>query len=231
MFKKRFDNDVKDFYSRLKFPGQYTIDHIREYASEIVNPYLQIIDKHLKNDINIADIGCGSGYICNLFATRYTSKLYALDFSDAIDFAKNFADKHRIHNISFAKKDLFDIDQDTIYDVVICQGVLHHIPEYKKAVKIIKKITGKKLILSVYHPSGKFLKKFISIDYRSNILKADQEDVPYETSFSKNKILSMFHEFKLIECYPAFPTLNFLCNPISHSRNGGLVTYVLEKQS
>lgn len=225
-----FNNEVKNFYSKLKFPGEYTEDHIKECQKEIVNPYLRIIDKHLKDGIDIIDVGCGSGFICNLFASRYASRLTALDFSDAIDFAKNFASSHNIQNITYEKKDLFDINQDQVYDVVICQGVLHHIADYQKASEILKKIASKKIILSVYHPSGKFLKKFMKINYNSEILKRDQEEVPYELSFNKNEVMSLFNGFKLIDCYPSFPSLNFFYRPISHSRNGGLVTYIFEKE-
>jgi SAM-dependent methyltransferase len=231
MLQNNLDLQVKEFYSKIKFPGNYTFDDIDFYQSKIANPYLKIIDDHLDDDLKILDIGCGTGYILNLFAHRYKSSFDGIDFSDAIDVAKSFSKQNNVKNIKYFKSDFLQIDQTEKYDIVLCQGVLHHIPDYKKAVDLIKKITKKKLILAVYHPSGKILKKYFKIDYRSDLLRADQEDVPFETTFNKHEVLSMFTGFKLVESYPSNPNLHFVLNPMRHSRNGGLVTYVLEKDA
>lgn len=231
MLQNNLDLQVKEFYSKIKFPGNYSFDDINFYQSKIANPYLKIIDDHLENNLKILDVGCGTGYILNLFAHRYNSSFYGIDFSDAIDVAKSFSKENKIKNINYSKKDFLQINEKETYDIVICQGVLHHIPDYIKAVNLLKKITKKKLILAVYHPSGKILKKYFNINYNSDLLRADQEDVPFETAFNQQEILSMFKGFKLVESYPTNPNLHFILNPIRHSRNGGLVTYILEKNA
>lgn len=231
MLQNNLDLQVKEFYSKIKFPGNYSFDDINFYQSKIANPYLKIIDDHLENNLKILDVGCGTGYILNLFAHRYNSSFYGIDFSDAIDVAKSFSKENTIKNINYFKKDFLQINEKETYDIVICQGVLHHIPDYNKAVNLLKKITKKKLILAVYHPFGKILKKYFNINYNSDLLRADQEDVPFETAFNKQEVLSMFKEFKLVESYPTNPNLHFILNPMRHSRNGGLVTYILEKNA
>lgn len=230
MNKLKCSLEIKDFYSKLKFPGEYTIENISEYAGEIFNPYLKIIDRHLQDTTTVMDMGCGSGYIANLFAFKYDIKLVAVDFSDAINYAIKFSSENKIKNVVYHKQDIFDIDQNTTYDVIICQGVLHHVPNLQEVVAIIKKISKQKIILSVYHPTGKLLKKYMKLDYKDEMLRSDQEDVPYETSFTKKQIATMFDGFRIVDCYPKNANLEFLLHPIKHSRNGGLVTYILEKR-
>jgi SAM-dependent methyltransferase len=221
--------EIQKFYSEIKFPGEYTIDDIFYHQSAINNPYLKIIDDHLDNKLTVLDAGCGSGYILNLFACKYDSRFTGIDFSDSIDYARSFSLSNNIKNVKYHKSDILDIDQSKKYDIVICQGVLHHIPDFNRVVKILQNITKKKLILGVYHPSGKILKKYLKLDYKNEILRMDQEDVPFELAFNKQKVISMFDEFTIIDNYPRNPFLEFLSNPFRYSRNGGLITYVLEK--
>lgn len=224
-------NKVKDFYSKLKFPGCYSIEDLQFYDKEIKNPYLKIIDDHLENNTNILDVGCGAGYILNLFASRYQSQFTAVDFSDAINYSIEFSQKHNIKNINYKKIDFLNINLSCQYDIVICQGVLHHIPDIDNAIQNLKSITKKKLILSVYHPTGKLLKKYVNINYKNEMLRIDQEEVPYETSFTQKQVLTLFNNFKLVDSYPSNPCFEFISSPLKHSINGGLITYVLEKNA
>jgi hypothetical protein len=78
----------------------------------------------------------------------------------------------------------------------------------------------------LYHPWGKILKKYVTIDYDSDILRQDQEHHPYEITRTAAQL--DMNGFRLIDLFPRYPRLYALTNPIRHSRNGGLVTYVFE---
>jgi hypothetical protein len=51
---------------------------------------------------------------------------------------------------------------------------------------------GGKLILGVYHPWGKLVKKLFNINYKNNILYQDQECHPYETAFTISQVKKLF---------------------------------------
>jgi 2-polyprenyl-3-methyl-5-hydroxy-6-metoxy-1,4-benzoquinol methylase len=221
---------IKQFYNQNQFPGHYTKESLSYHKDQIKNPYLSIINQHLTSDSCVLDLGCGTGLISNLFASKYQNcQFTGVDFSDAITYAENYAKLHNITNVTYKKQDLLKFNSNTQFDIVICQGVLHHIPMYNDAVEKIKLLVkpGGTLIVGLYHPSGKLLKKIINVDYKSNILKIDQELVPYETSFLCSQVKSMFSPFTLVDSYPKIELLTAI-KSIFNYRNGGLITYVFK---
>jgi 2-polyprenyl-3-methyl-5-hydroxy-6-metoxy-1,4-benzoquinol methylase len=223
-------NSVKEFYNQLQFPGTYTMTGLDYHHPKIRNPYLKTIDNHLQNGISVLDAGCGTGLISNLFAKKYpSSRFVGIDFADSVNYAKQFALDHDILNVEFRQDDLLlmPISQ---YDVVLCQGVLHHIPDHTHVADNLSVSIrpGGKLILAVYHPWGKLLKKFVKINYGNDILHQDQEQHPYETSFTPDQISKLFPNFYIVDSYPK-NRINI--NAVINSRNGGLTTYVMEKNN
>jgi len=226
------ESTIIEFYGRLQFPGSYSIDDIKYHSPAPTNPFLATIDQHIPELARVIDIGCGAGYISNLMASNHPlSQFLGIDASDAFVYAENFAVKNNIKNIVYKKANILTYQDDTKYDVVICQGVIHHIPEFKQAIQTIKSLVADHgtLILGLYHPTGKILKKFIKLKYSSKILEQDQEDVPFELTFTKHTIKQYFSEFEFVEQYPTNPVINFITQPLQHSTNGGLVTYILKK--
>lgn len=220
-------DQIKQFYSTIQFPGTYTMADLKFYDQGIFNIYLKEIDNVLTDNIKVLDIGCGTGLISNLFASRYCSKFTAIDFSNSIDFAQLFAIENNINNVRWIKEDILEFETNEKYDVIICCGVLHHIPEHQKALDKMKSLLtpGGTLILAVYNKYGKILKKHITIDYQSNILYEDQENNPFELGFSHKEVLAMCDDLRFQNVTPSFfgklVNLYGFLNP----RNGGLVLY------
>jgi 2-polyprenyl-3-methyl-5-hydroxy-6-metoxy-1,4-benzoquinol methylase len=224
---------IKKFYSDLRFPGPYSISDIQFYELEgIYNLYLREIDKNLSDNLSVLDIGCGTGLVSNLFASRYPeSQFTAIDFSDSIDYACNFANNHNIKNIKWIKEDFLKYNTDKKFDVIICCGVLHHIPEYQLALEKIKKLLkpNGKLLLALYNPYGKILKKFFRIRYHSKILYEDQENNPYELSFTCNEVKTMCRDLQFISVEPSWNNKFVDAHALFNNQNGGLAIYVFEK--
>ena len=227
-------NDVKLFYDKLQFPGHYTLSGLSYHDPNIRNPYLKIINRHLSNNMSVLDVGCGTGLIANLFARKYPkSKFVGIDFANSIDYAQQFAQTHLISNAQFIKQDISQHKFAETYDVIICQGVLHHIPDYQNAAKLLVSALrpGGKLILGLYHPWGKIAKKIFNINYKNDILFQDQELHPYETTFNLAQVKLLFPNLKLVDAFPTMiNTLNRIY-ALVNSRNGGLTVYILEKSN
>jgi 2-polyprenyl-3-methyl-5-hydroxy-6-metoxy-1,4-benzoquinol methylase len=222
--------ETKKFYDQLKFPGSYTQQDIDCHLDEIKNPYIWLIDSVLCNNISVLDIGCGTGYISNFFAQKYSeSNFTAIDFSDAIDIGCDFSASNNQRNITWIKQDFLQSNLDTQFDVVICQGVFHHIRDQNLALKKIKQLVrpGGIIVFGVYHPWGKIPKKFFKLNYHSEILKIDQEHNVYETSFTCREVVEMFGDrYKLISSYPCvLPVFSHL-RALLNYQNGGLITYI-----
>jgi 2-polyprenyl-3-methyl-5-hydroxy-6-metoxy-1,4-benzoquinol methylase len=223
-------NPVKSFYDINQFPGHYTLEGLQYHIPKTQNPYLELIENYITSDVKtVIDVGCGTGVIANLFAMKNpTVNFTACDFADSIAFAEKFATEHNISNIKYQQVDFleFGSTHDTQYDLVICQGVLHHIPEYETAIKYLTKLIkpGGTLILGVYNPYGKILKKFFKINYLNDILYKDQELNPFETSFTVQQIKNYFNGLTLVDAYPSQSNVRALFN----SKNGGLITYIFK---
>lgn len=226
-------DEIKNFYSRINFPGRYQQQDIEFYQHYgIHNLYLKEIDKSMSDNIEVLDVGCGTGLISNVFASKYpNSNFTSLDFSDSIDYAKKFANENNITNVSWIKTDFLNFTTNKQYDVIICCGVLHHIPEYKVALEKLKLLLKPKgqLILAVYNPFGKILKRLITIKYNSYTLYEDQENNPFEVSFTDKQVRKMCSELTFERVEPSIS--NCLVNLLAlfNSENGGLALYVFTK--
>lgn len=124
-----------------------------------------------RNDINlkgksILDAGCGSGYSTYLLEQEYSpSKLYAFDLMESqIDLAKQ-----RKLNAHFFVGDITKIDvHDEEFDAVFVFGVLHHVPDWKEAVKEFFRVLkpgGVLLLEDLNKDASKFFKKYFGLDH------------------------------------------------------------------
>jgi 2-polyprenyl-3-methyl-5-hydroxy-6-metoxy-1,4-benzoquinol methylase len=229
ILQQQLASQVQKFYNNINFPGKYTVDDLLDYGDPIENKFLAFIEKHIQNCDLVLDAGCGTGLTTNLFAVRNDDcNFVGVDFSLSITYAKDFAKKHSIHNVDFKKQDLVKYKSLKKFDAIICQGVLHHIPDINMAIDNMKSLLNDdgKIILGLYHPMGKLLKKIVKINYKSDILYKDQEQHPYETAWTKNDVAQRFPDFTVVDQYPkSFIGLRSFLD----STNGGLCMYVLKK--
>jgi SAM-dependent methyltransferase len=221
---------IKEFYSNLKFPGPYTIEDLEFYDELVCNKYLDIFDKHVTGASTVLDVGCGSGFIVNFLARRHPNiQFHAIDFSDSIDYAIDFSNKHNIKNIKYFKEDFLEWQARMDYNVVLCQGVLHHIPKYKFAVEKLKSLVNNKLILGVYNPYGKLFKQFLKVKYANSVLYSDQEECPFELTFDHKDVIMMINNFTLTLVHPSYKNFGVDFNNLFNYKNGGLTVYVFKR--
>lgn len=225
--------EIKKFYSDLHFPGRYSWEDLKFYEDQgIHNIYLREINSVMRDDISVLDVGCGTGLVSNLFADKYkNSRFTAVDFSDSIDYASNFAKTNGIKNVNWVKQDFLQFETEQQYDIIICCGVLHHIPQYHHALAKIKNLLkpGGKLVLAVYNPWGKILKQFFKINYNCDILYQDQENNPFELSFSNSQVRGMCKDLKFHRSAPSISNHFVDLLALNNSENGGLVLYIFSK--
>lgn len=217
---------IKNFYSELEFPGRYTKQQMDSYDFCPSNVYLKFIHQHLSDGIRVLDAGCGTGLISNLFATRFNSEFVAVDFADSINYGRSYAQENNIQNVQWLQQDLVSYSAVEQFDVVICQGVLHHIPDYKQALENLKNslVPGGVLLLGLYHPWAKFLQKLLPVKYTNVLLETDQIANPFELSFTKQQAQQICYPLTLQNTEPGLLLLNQ-----SWVASGGLTIYTFRK--
>lgn len=231
--KPMVEHHVKQFYNRIKFPGEYTTQQLSDPGTVDNNLYLSFINKYLNQGQCVLDIGCGSGLVTNAMAQRHICNFTALDFADSIEIGRSYAKKHALTNVTWVKNNFLTHNFHHQFDVVICQGVLHHIPDHRQALEKIKSLISPNgvLLLGVYNPFGKLLKKIKKIKYNSDILMQDQEHNPYETSFRAGTVIDMCQPLTFLEATPG-GTNKYACDVLSlfNSQNGGLTLYAFRNK-
>jgi ubiquinone/menaquinone biosynthesis C-methylase UbiE len=209
------------------------MEGLEYHDSKLKNFYLKMINSVLADNVTVLDVGCGTGLISNLFARKYpTAHFTSIDFADSVDYARAFATAHKIQNVKYIKQDFLEQDFSSTFDIVICQGVLHHIPNGKQALTKLKSLVapGGKLVLGLYHPWGKIVKRFLNIDYNHDILYMDQEKNPFETTYNFSQVMQLCNEFDFVRAGPSILNKFLSVSALINYRNGGLITYILEKK-
>ncbi|MFH1065924.1 MAG: class I SAM-dependent methyltransferase [Nanoarchaeota archaeon] len=123
------------------------------------NPIMKFVLNKFKKDIietasmafpkNILDIGCGNGFI-----TKEIAKAFPNTRITAVDIEQekiNYAKKHNnTSNVKYAKGDIFHLPfKKSSFDLVICNEVLEHLVDYKKAVNALAGLSSRYILVSV----------------------------------------------------------------------------------
>jgi ArsR family transcriptional regulator len=90
---------------------------------------------HLLPPLDVADIGCGEGYL-TLEAAQWARTVVGIDRSlDVLARAKALAARRRVTNVEWKKGDLAKLPlKDASVDVALLSQALHHATEPKRAI-------------------------------------------------------------------------------------------------
>lgn len=113
-------------------------DDMKKYGSMSTHTRRLVFSalKNLEFD-SVLDIGCGNGLLLSEIEKKFKAKLFGCDISsEAVDFAKG--------NLANGEFYVLDISQgylDKEFDLILSCDVLEHIPNYKKALQNIRRMT------------------------------------------------------------------------------------------
>lgn len=177
-FRSKFYDALGHFWGRLT-KKYYAEDYIRVYPGSILFDHrgrpLEAGDDAVKNYLNhvkfykfaaqfvkskrIADIGCGSGYGCELLKNSGAADVYGADISKhAIQFANSKFGKYA----QFSVQSITDLKaySEDFFDVTVSSEVLEHIKEYgveQKAIAELKRITKNDGLIIIATPNSEML--------------------------------------------------------------------------
>ena len=145
-FSDKIVNKIKNFYKDDPFPNyEFNDDRTTIQKRGDSNAYTYELKKFIGYGKKIIEIGSGTCQLSNYLALGTNNTIVAFDANlNSLKIGKEFSDKHGIKNIHFVCGDIFDerIENST-FDFVICNGVLHHTKNsfeaYKSSLKLLKK--------------------------------------------------------------------------------------------
>ena len=120
-----------------------------DYDAEIDN-YFGIVPPDALNDAVVLDAGCGMGRWALQIAKRPVRRLYAVDFSRAVDSAaKTLARQPKAHCV---QADVTRLPfRSGAIDFTYCLGVLHHLDDPDAGMASLARVTNGPLLVYLYY--------------------------------------------------------------------------------
>lgn len=186
---------IKAFTSEWNRFGSSSISHIDLPGKQ----YFDILSEdELSANARVLDVGCGSGRWSRYIADRVKT-IDAIDPSDSVfHSARINKDKSNIR-FTQASIDCIPFDDES-FDMALCLGVIHHMPNPAQALKQIaaKLKPGAKLLLYVYYNfenRGTIFKFLFSI---ANFLRRFVSILPDKIKFLVCDLIAMFVYMPLV---------------------------------
>jgi SAM-dependent methyltransferase len=156
---------VKAFYEENPFPSYEDMDTgwtLREKARKGI--FARLLDEQLPDDARVAEFGCGTGAVSNFLALTRTRSVFGNDLcGHSLELGTGFARKNNVDNVVFSQMNLFKpAYRPASFDLVICNGVLHHTSEpylgFKSIAQLVK--PGGHIIIGLYNGIGRLFTDF-----------------------------------------------------------------------
>lgn len=212
---------VKSFYEEHPFPGYEDIDSdlsLRQKAEKGV--FARLLDDQIPHGTRILEVGCGTGQLSNFLGMTWGRTVFATDIClNSLKLGQDFKEKNRIDNVAFLQMNLFrPVFRPDSFDLVICNGVLHHTSDpflgFKSITSLVKK--GGFIIVGLYNAYGRIptdIRRLIFrlsgnhfksldarlrdqnlSDARRHIWFMDQYKNPHESKHAIGEVLSWFDQ-------------------------------------
>lgn len=157
---KEVTKTIKAFYEKTPFPNYDAIDSkavLKKKAEEGV--FAKLLDEQIPNNSKILEVGCGTGQLSNFLGMTYGRTVFGADMClNSLRLGDKFRKKNAINNVAFVQMNLFHpVFKDESFDVVICNGVLHHTYNASLGFSAISKLVkpGGHIVIGLYNTYGR----------------------------------------------------------------------------
>lgn len=120
---------VKAFYEKTPFPNYDDLDGRESLQGKArCGVFARLLDEQLARPATVLEVGCGTGQLANFLGMGWGRTVIGADLClNSLRLAKSFRDRCSIVNAHFVQMNLFRPPfPDATFDLVICNGVLHH---------------------------------------------------------------------------------------------------------
>jgi 2-polyprenyl-3-methyl-5-hydroxy-6-metoxy-1,4-benzoquinol methylase len=151
---------MRAFYEAHPFPDYEDLDSppsLRQKALRAGFP--RLVDEQIPYGARILEVGCGTGQFSNFLGTSSGREVLGTDLCiNSLTLAEGFRRRHGLDGVGFLQMNLFrPCLEEARFDVVICNGVLHHTSApfagFASIVRLAK--PGGLVVLGLYNRYGR----------------------------------------------------------------------------
>lgn len=210
---------VKSFYEENPFPGYEGLDNadvLQQKARRGI--FARLVDNQVPDDAVVLEVGCGTGQFSNFLSIRGRTVFGADLCLNSLRLAREFSLRSGLDSVHFLQMNLFrPVFREKSFDVVICNGVLHHTPDPFGGFESIARLVrpGGHIIIGLYNKWGRLttdirrllfrlsgdrlhvLDPYLRSDaeeHRKRIWFMDQYRNPHESKHTVDEVLHWFDE-------------------------------------
>jgi len=226
----RVSEIVKGFYEENPFPGYEDIDSADTLAAKARRGvFAKLLDDQTLPGSTVLEVGCGTGQLSNFLGVRGRT-VYGADLClNSLKLARQFRTRNLLRTVHFVQMNLFrPVFGDASFDLVICNGVLHHTDDPVGGFRSIARLVrpGGHIVIGLYNRYGRIWtdlrrtlfklsgNRFRSLDpylsdpqvddHKKRIWFADQYCHPHESKHSVDEVFGWFDQagFEFMNAIP-----------------------------
>ena len=171
MAPDRVTATVKAFYEENPFPDYEDTDDLARFIEKArMGVFAALLDGQIPFASRILECGCGTGQLSNFLGIAHRT-VFGTDIClNSLHLAQGFKEENGLERVHFLQMNLFrPVFRSTSFDIVICNGVLHHSTVdpflgFKTLANLVK--PNGYLIAGLYHRYGR-----LSTDLRRAIFR------------------------------------------------------------
>jgi carbamoyltransferase len=222
---------VKAFYEEHPFPNYDDHESLRSLVAKSRSGlYAKLLGEQLPDNADVLEVGCGTGQLSNFLGITCRSVTGTDLCLNSLGLAEAFRSSHGLSRVRFLQMNLFrPALKPEQYDVVLCNGVLHHTSDPYGGFRSIARLLrpGGLIVIGLYNRYGRLALatrrrifqltggRFQWIDpyLRSTPMSrgkksawfADQYEHPHESSHTMGEVLSWFADtgFDFVHSVPS----------------------------
>jgi len=221
---------VKSFYEEHPFPNYDDHDTLRSLVTKSQKGvYGRLLGEQIPYNSRVLEVGCGTGQLSNFLGVGCRNVIGTDLCMNSLRLAEKFRSEHALSRVRFMQMNLFRpaLGKEQ-FDVVLCNGVLHHTSDpfggFKSIAELVK--PGGHVIIGLYNRYGRWVLdarrvifklsggrfKWIDPYLRTGKISAGKQDAwfadqyqhPHESKHTMGEVLNWFDQtgFDFVNAVP-----------------------------
>lgn len=159
--RNKKQKNTASFNKDIKNNGRYQYTNFNKYSAYIAtkkqsDEIVKLLKEYTSKNINILDVGCGDGtFTFEILKAVNPKKITGFDYvKSAICVANSAIQSKAKDKIKFLYGDVYNAHKmfkKNSFEVIIIRGVLHHLDKPEQAIKSLRNLSNKVIVLE---PNG-----------------------------------------------------------------------------